>query len=112
MSEQRLGIIMHGVTGRMGLNQHLKRSIMELIADGGVELANGDRVVPDPILVGRNLEKVRKIADEQGIKRYTDNLDTALENTEDKVFFDAGTTDMRHDLLARAISKGKHIYCE
>jgi len=112
MSEQRLGIIMHGVTGRMGLNQHLKRSIMELIADGGVELANGDRVVPDPILVGRNLEKVRKIADEHGIKRYTDDLDKALENTEDALFFDAGTTDLRHDLLTRAISKGKHVYCE
>ena len=85
---------------------------MELIADGGVELANGDRVVPDPILVGRNLEKVRKIADEHGIKRYTDDLDKALENTEDALFFDAGTTDLRHDLLTRALSKDKHVYCE
>jgi len=112
MAEQRLGIIMHGVTGRMGLNQHLKRSVLEIIADGGVTLTNGDRVIPDPILVGRNLEKVRKIADEHGIKRYTDNLRNALENSEDALFFDAGTTDMRCDLLTQAIKHGKHIYCE
>jgi len=103
---------MHGVTGRMGLNQHLKRSIIEIIADGGVELANGDRVIPDPILVGRNLGKVQKIAEECGIERYSDNLKTVLENGEDNVFFDAGTTDMRHTLLSQAIEQGKHIYCE
>ena len=112
MAEHRLGIIMHGITGRMGLNQHLKRSILEIIAEGGVVLGNGDRVIPDPILIGRNLEKVRKIADELGISRYTDDLTNALENRDDTVFFDAGTTDKRHDLLTQAIKKGKHIYCE
>ena len=54
MAQQRLGIIMNGVTGRMGMNQHLIRSIAAIRAEGGVELKSGDRVVPDPILVGRN----------------------------------------------------------
>lgn len=112
MSTQRLGIIMHGVTGRMGMNQHLIRSIVAIRQQGGVALANGDRVMPDPILVGRNLDKVRALARAHGIERCTDDLDAALANPDDTVFFDAGTTQMRPDLLARAIAAGKHIYCE
>ena len=112
MSTQRLGIIMHGATGRMGMNQHLIRSIVAIRRQGGVALANGDRVMPDPILVGRNLDKVRALARAHGIERCGDDLDAALANPEDTVFFDAGTTQMRPDLLARAIAAGKHIYCE
>src|SRR5262249_25503052 len=52
LGTNRLGIIMHGVTGRMGYNQHLVRSILAIRDQGGVLLANGDRVMPDPILVG------------------------------------------------------------
>ncbi len=112
MSTQRLGIIMHGVTGRMGMNQHLIRSIVAIRREGGVVLPNGDRVMPDPILVGRNLERVRALAQAHGIERYGDDLDAALANPEDTVFFDAATTQMRPQLLARAIAAGKHVYCE
>ena len=62
MATRRLGIIMHGVTGRMGTNQHLVRSILAIRADGGVRLANGDTVIPDPILVGRNADKLEALA--------------------------------------------------
>ncbi|MGB6008530.1 Gfo/Idh/MocA family protein [Castellaniella sp.] len=112
MSTQRLGIIMHGVTGRMGMNQHLIRSIVAIRRQGGVALANGDRVMPDPILVGRNLDKVRALAQAHGIERYGDDLDAALANPHDTVFFDAGSTQMRPGLLTRAIQAGKHVYCE
>ncbi|MEA3022935.1 MAG: hypothetical protein QOK01_1787, partial [Alphaproteobacteria bacterium] len=64
MATHRLGIIMHGITGRMGLNQHLARSIVAIRREGGVALPNGDRVMPDPILVGRNPERVAAIARE------------------------------------------------
>ena len=67
MAMRRLGLIMHGITGRMGLNQHLIRSIAAIRAEGGVALANGDRVMPDPILVGRNGDKVAALAAEHGI---------------------------------------------
>jgi predicted dehydrogenase len=112
MAERRLGIIMHGVTGRMGLNQHLIRSILAIRDQGGVALSNGDRVVPDPILVGRNSEKVARLAERHGIARWTTNLDEALANSEDTVFFDSATTRLRAELLMRAIDAGKHIYCE
>ena len=112
MATHRLGIIMHGVTGRMGLNQHLVRSILAIRRAGGVALPNGDRVMPDPILVGRNAERVAALAREHGLTRSTADLAAALANRNDTVFFDAATTQMRADLVTRAIEAGKHIYCE
>lgn len=112
MSMQRLGIVMHGVTGRMGMNQHLIRSICAIRAEGGVLLASGARVLPDPILIGRNAEKIEALAKAHGIARWGTDLDAALANPADTVFFDAGTTQMRPQLLAKAIQAGKHVYCE
>ncbi|MBX3540644.1 MAG: Gfo/Idh/MocA family oxidoreductase [Chelatococcus sp.] len=112
MAVQRLGLIMHGITGRMGYNQHLVRSICAIRDQGGVALPNGDRVMPDPILVGRNGEKIAEIAKKHGISRTSTDLDGALANPEDTVFFDAGSTVMRAGLLTRAIEAGKHVYSE
>ncbi len=112
MADRRIGIIMHGITGRMGYNQHLVRSILAIRDQGGLVLANGDRLLVDPILVGRNLDKVRAIADRHGVPRYTDDLDAALANPDDVVFFDAGATRIRAGLLERALAAGKHVYCE
>ena len=112
MSSQRLGIIMHGVTGRMGMNQHLIRSIVAIRNQGGVTLSNGDKVMPDPILIGRNAEKIEALAKANSISRFGTDLDKAFANKEDTVFFDAGTTQMRPTLLAKAIQAGKHVYCE
>jgi predicted dehydrogenase len=112
LATRRLGIIMHGVTGRMGLNQHLVRSILAIRKEGGVALPNGDHVMPDPILVGRNAAKVAAIAREHDVARSTTDLAAALANPDDTLFFDAGTTQMRADLVAQAIEAGKDIYCE
>jgi predicted dehydrogenase len=112
MTQQRLGIIMNGVTGRMGMNQHLIRSILAIRAQGGVALKNGDRVMPDPILVGRNEAKLAELAKTNGITRWTANLNAALKNREDTLFFDAATTKLRAKLLHKAIAAGKDIYCE
>jgi predicted dehydrogenase len=112
MATQRLGIIMHGVTGRMGMNQHLIRSILAIRAQGGVTLSNGDKVMPDPILIGRNAEKIEALARAHKVERWGTDLDRALANPEDTVFFDAGTTQMRPTLLAKALRAGKHVYCE
>src|SRR4051812_46902520 len=112
MTQQRLGIIMNGVTGRMGTNQHLVRSIVAIRAQGGVALKNGDRVMPDPILVGRNADKLAQLAKAHGIERWTTDLTKALRDPNDTVFFDAATTKLRHKLVKQAIAAGKHIYCE
>lgn len=112
MAVRKFGLIMHGVTGRMGLNQHLIRSIVAIRREGGVQLANGDRLMPDPILVGRNAAKVEALAREHGIERWSDDIDAALANPDDTLFFDAATTQMRAELLSKAIDAGKHVYCE
>jgi predicted dehydrogenase len=103
---------MHGVTGRMGMNQHLIRSIVAIRNQGGVLLANGDRVMPDPVLIGRNADKIEALAKAHQIARWGTNLEAALANRDDTVFFDAGTTQMRPALLTQAMRAGKHVYCE
>ena len=103
---------MHGVTGRMGLNQHLIRSILAIRDQGGVLLSDGRRVMPDPILIGRNAEKMEALARSHNVARWGTNLEAALAHKEDSIFFDAGTTQMRPQLLTQAIRAGKHVYCE
>ena len=112
MAEQRLGLIMHGVTGRMGYNQHLVRSILAIRDQGGIALSNGDRLVIDPIIVGRDGDKIERLAKKHNIARWSTDIDAALANPEDTVFFDAGTTLMRASLLEKALDAGKHVYCE
>jgi len=112
MAEKRLGIIMHGVTGRMGANQHLARSIAAIRAQGGVALHDGTRIMPDPILVGRRLDALQALAKAHGVERVSTDLDQALANKADTVFFDAASTQLRPTLLKRAIAAGKHVYCE
>jgi predicted dehydrogenase len=108
----RIGIIMHGVTGRMGYNQHLVRSILAIRDQGGIELPSGKRLQVDPIIVGRNAEKIEALAKQHGIARWSADLDAALANPDDTIFFDAGTTLMRAELLSKALDAGKNVYCE
>jgi predicted dehydrogenase len=112
MSEKRIGIIMHGVTGRMGMNQHLVRSILEIRKQGGVALKDGTRLMPDPILVGRNAARLEELAKQHDVGRWTTDLDAALRLREDAVFFDAASTQLRPRVLKQAIAAGKHVYCE
>ena len=110
--QRRIGIIMHGVTGRMGMNQHLIRSILEIRKQGGVALKDGSRLMPDPILIGRNAEKIAALAKLHDIERWGVDLKKALESREDSIFFDAASTQLRPKLLKQAIKAGKHVYCE
>ncbi len=112
MAAQTIGIIMNGVTGRMGTNQHLVRSILGIRRQGGVLLPDGDRLVPDPILVGRNEAKVRALAEAHGIERWSTDLDRCLASPRDVVYFDAQATGARAPAVRAAIAAGKHVYCE
>jgi len=111
MSTHTVGIIMNGVTGRMGTNQHLLRSIVPIIRQGGVRVGD-ETVVPEPLLVGRNKEKLESVAKTAGIARWTTDLDAALSDPKLSVYFDAQTTLQRAPGVKKAIAAGKHIYCE
>ncbi|TDD01224.1 Gfo/Idh/MocA family oxidoreductase [Saccharopolyspora terrae] len=111
MAERRLGVIMNGVTGRMGYRQHLVRSVLAIREQGGVELSDGTRVVPDPILVGRNEEKLQEIAKNHDIDRWSTDLDAALAGG-DELYFDSQLTSVREPAITRALEAGKHVYTE
>ncbi|WP_018924012.1 Gfo/Idh/MocA family protein [Salsuginibacillus kocurii] len=112
MAEIKIGIIMNGVTGRMGTNQHFKRSMVAIIEQGGVDLGDGDVLMPDPILVGRNADKLKNLAETHNIERWTTDLESALDDPYNQIYFDSQTTTRRAEGIKRAIEKGKHIYCE
>ncbi|MGJ6981597.1 Gfo/Idh/MocA family protein [Aestuariimicrobium soli] len=111
MVTTRVGIIMNGVTGRMGYRQHLVRSILAIREQGGVQLVDGSRLMPDPILVGRNADKLAEIAAQHGIERWTTDLDAALAG-DDEIYFDSQLTSVREESLLKAIAAGKDIYTE
>jgi predicted dehydrogenase len=112
MKTHTVGIIMNGVTGRMGTNQHLIRSICAIISQGGVSLGPNETIMPDPVLVGRNENKLKKLCERTGIKKYTTDLDSVLEDSAYSIYFDAQTTGRRADAVKKAAAAGKHIYCE
>jgi predicted dehydrogenase len=103
---------MNGVTGRMGMNQHLMRSIAAIIRQGGVPINEWERIMPDPILVGRNPSKLESLAAQAGNLRWTTNLDEALADPNNGIYFDAQTTSLRAPSVKKAIAAGKHVYCE
>lgn len=107
-----IGVIMNGVTGRMGLNQHLRRSIYAIIKAGGLRLNDSEVIMPKPLLVGRNAAKLKAISEECGGLAYSTDLDGALADKSYSIYFDAQTTDRRAESVKKAIAAGKHIYCE
>jgi predicted dehydrogenase len=107
-----LGIIMNGVTGRMGTNQHLLRSIVEIIRQGGVKLNAAECIMPLPVLVGRDIAKLQQLSERSGITRFTTNLDDVLNDPRYQVYFDSQTTGRRAADVRKAVNAGKHIYCE
>ena len=112
MAQRTIRVIMNGVTGRMGYRQHLVRSVLAIRDDGGVGLAGGERIMVEPILVGRNAEKLAALAVQHGVSDFTTDLDEALEDDSASVYFDAQVTSERKKSILKAIGAGKHIYTE
>ncbi|MDQ8188320.1 Gfo/Idh/MocA family oxidoreductase [Pelagicoccus sp. SDUM812002] len=112
MKVHKIGIIMNGVTGRMGKNQHLLRSIVEIIKQGGVHVSPTEFIMPDPILVGRNEVKLKELCQMTGIEKWTTDLDSVMSDPDFPIYFDAQTTLRRADAVKAAATAGKHVYCE
>jgi predicted dehydrogenase len=108
----KIGIIMNGVTGRMGTNQHLERSIVAIRRQGGVLLRNGRRVLPDPVLLGRNPEKLAALAQKYEVERWSTSLDDCLSDPQNVIYFDSQATSLRAASVRQALAAGKHVYCE
>jgi predicted dehydrogenase len=107
-----IGVIMNGVTGRMGTNQHLVRSILAIRKQGGVPLGDGETIMPEPVLVGRSAAKLAALAGTHGVRTWSVDLDAALRDPANQVYFDSLSTALRPENVRRAIAAGKHVYCE
>jgi predicted dehydrogenase len=112
MPSKTVVVALNGVTGRMGYNQHLVRSLLAIREQGGVLLPDGTSVIPEPVLVGRSEEKLRAIAERHGLPRWTTSLDEVLADPSVSVYFDTQITSEREPALLRAIAAGKHVYTE
>ena len=108
----KIGIIMNGVTGRMGTHQHLVRSILAIRDQGGVTLPGGEALMPDPVLVGRNEKKLAALAETHGIERWSTDVDECFADPYNEIYFDSQTTTRRAQEVRAAIAAGKHVYCE
>lgn len=111
MRTHTVRIIMNGVTGRMGTNQHLVRSILAIREQGGIKVGD-DVILPEPLLLGRNESKLKALAETRGGLPYSTDLDAVLSDKAYTVYFDAQTTLLRYEAVKRAITAGKHVYCE
>jgi predicted dehydrogenase len=109
---RKIGIILNGVTGRMGTNQHLVRSILAIIKQGGLRVSDEMTIMPDPILAGRNEAKLSALAKTHGVERFTTDLDKALADPFNEIFFDASATPLRVKFVEMAVKAKKAIYCE
>ncbi|KSU65188.1 Gfo/Idh/MocA family protein [Arthrobacter sp. NIO-1057] len=103
---------MNGITGRMGYRQHLLRSILPIRDQGGITLADGSKLTVEPILVGRNEDKLRDLAQKHQVEHYSTDLDSLIEDPSIDIIFDASMTSLRYDTLSKAIASGKHIFTE
>ena len=112
MKTHKIGIIMNGVTGRMGTNQHLIRSLAAIIAKGGVKIGDDQVIIPDLVMVGRNENKLKYLAERTQVKNWTTDIDSVINQDQYQIYFDAQTTGRRADAIRKAVAAGKHIYCE
>jgi len=112
MKVHRVGIIMNGVTGRMGTNQHLDRSILAIRRQGGIPIGTDGVILPEPLLVGRNPDKLKALSESFGVEHYTADLDAALADEDYPVYFDALSTKLRVGAVRKAVAAGKHVYTE
>lgn len=111
-ARRSIGIVVNGVTGRMGYRQHLVRSLLAIREQGGVPLAGGGHIWPEPILVGRDPDKLAAIAAQHGLTEWTTDLDAALARPDVEIYFDAQVTAQREKAIRQAIAAGKHVYTE
>ena len=112
MDTRRLGIVMNGVTGRMGTNQHLIRSVLAIREQGGVKVSPDLVLMPEPTLAGRSEAKLKALADRYGVERYTTDVERAVASDDCDIVFDASATQQRGKYVQLAVDHGKAVYCE
>ncbi|KOG88642.1 Gfo/Idh/MocA family protein [Streptomyces varsoviensis] len=112
MTRETVRIAMNGVTGRMGYNQHLVRSLLAIREQGGIDLGDGSTIWPEPVLVGRSEARLAAVARRHGLDAWSTDLDAVLADPAVDIYFDAQVTAARAEAVRKAVAAGKHVYCE
>src|SRR5260370_8627508 len=110
MNDRRIGVIINGARGRMGTNQHMG-NLLAIAAEGGLKRGNGDRLIPELLLVGRDSGRLTKLAAAHGNQRWTTDLDEALAGPE-QIFMDCAATGDPPNPVPQAIAPGNPIFLE
>src|SRR5581483_2333068 len=110
MAERRIGVIINGATGRMGTTQHMA-NLLAIAREGGLPLRNGDRLMPELLLVGRDAARLKTLADAHGGQRWTTSLVEAMSGPA-SIFMDCAATGDRPARVRAAIKAGKHVHIE
>src|SRR5437868_15291207 len=111
MPIRKIGIVIDGATGRLGSTQHLK-ALLAISGEGGLPLANGDWLMPEPLLLGRNPEKLAALAEKSGGLRWSADRDACLADPAIDIYFDATATGGRPQRGRAAFAARKHVYLE
>ena len=111
MPFRTIGVVIDGATGRLGTTQHL-RALLAMRGEGGLPLGNGDRLMPDPVLLGRNAERLAALAEKSGGLKWSTDRDACLADPAIDIYFDATATGGRPDRARAAFIAGKHVYLE
>jgi len=111
MATRPIGVLIEGATGRLGTTQHL-RSLMAIRSEGGLLLANGDRLVPEPMLLGRDPARLAALAAANGGLKWSTDGDACLAHGDVAIYFDASATGGRPGRAGAALDAGKHVYLE
>lgn len=112
MAIRTIGIIMDGATSRIATQMHLTRTLIPIRKEGGLPLANGDRLMPEPTLLGRSPDKLAALAAELGGLKWSTDAEACLADKANAIYFDASFTGGRIPRARRAIAAGKHVYLE
>src|SRR5205085_5050837 len=111
MPDRKIGVVIDGATGRLGTTQHL-RALLAIRAEGGLPLTSGDRLMPQPVLLGRNADKLAALAEKSGGLKWSTDRDDALADPKVEIYFDAAATGGRPERARAAFAAGKHVYLE
>ena len=105
MAEIVIPVVVHGLTGRMG--QIAVRALQNINKDQMVQV-DGEVVRPMAIGVGRNADKVKKIAETLGLEHYFDDVLPAMElarrvNPNRQVYHNTLSTGIRKELMLQVL---------
>ena len=111
MGDRQIGVIINGATGRMGTTQHMA-NLLAIAAEGGLKLSNGDRLIPELLLVGRDAGRLARAGGRARQPALDHEPRRGVGRSGRRSSWIAAATGGRPERVRQAIAAGKHIHIE